>query len=224
MDRDPTTEDWKATAYAAMWFPYRRAVTHSFASFIQDCIAAFQLQRCLYIGFESPSVIDTLQRSEIVGVHTFCSFDYWHTEADFWNDQPPFNNEPSNRAFIQKKSFKVIEGHPLDVDCLYFDREEKRPEYLTNLLPRFPIPQGIVARMLILADLQEQDGPIQVSALALKHGWFRIRVADSYFPPDEANRPETFVSHIFVPDFSQGPTVVALARKHHLFVDSNQSA
>ena len=160
-----------------------------------------------------------------MSVQTFSSFDYWHGEAAFWSDESSFNNESSNNVFMQDKVFKVIEGQPRDIDVLYLDRDldETRLEYFGSILLGSAVSQGIEARMLILSDLQEQDGPIQASSLALKHGWFRIRVADSYFPQEEDYRPETFVSNIFVSAFAQAASVVALARKHHLFVDTKQS-
>ena len=208
-----------------MWFPYRRAVTHSFAEFVQNCITEFDLQRCLYIGFESPSVIDTLQQSRLAALHTSSSFDYWHTEADWWGDQPPTAYEVTRRAFMQPKVLRVIEGDPDGIDFLYLDRDfdaariERFQAVLRGTSPR----QQVTPRFVILTDLRESDGPSQASTVALKQGWFRVRVADSYYPEYEDSRPETFVSHVFVPEFSHGSTVAALARKHHLSIDTNQS-
>lgn len=207
-----------------MWFPYRRAVTHSFAEFVQNCIAEFNLQRCLYIGFESPSVIDTLQQSRLAALHTSSSFDYWHTEADWWGDQPTAC-KISRRAFMQPKVMRVIEGDPDGIDFLYIDRAfdavhlERFQAVLDGNSPR----KQITPRFVILTDLQESDGPSQASTIALKQGWFRVRVADSYIPECEDRRPETFVSHVFVPEFSHGSAVIAFARKHHLSIDTNQS-
>jgi len=45
MNEEPTLADWKATAEASMWFPYRRALTRFFANFIQSCVPEFALQR-----------------------------------------------------------------------------------------------------------------------------------------------------------------------------------
>jgi len=224
MNEEPTLADWKATAEAAMWFPYRRAVTRSFAKFIQSCVPEFSLQRCLYLGFESPSAIDTLQQSELASLHTSSSFDYWHTEADWWGDQLPSAYEVSRRAFMTEKVSRVIEGDPDAIDFLYFDRDldDDRLDNLQSMLSTKTSRRHIDPKLIVLADIQESDGPTRISSVAMRQGWFRVRVGDSYIPHHEDHRPETFISYILVPTFAQGSAVVSLAHKQRLSVDTNQ--
>jgi len=223
MNEGLTLADWKATAEAAMWFPYRRALTRSFGNFIQSCVSEFYLQRCLYIGFESPSAIDTLQQSELVSLYTSSVFDYWHSESDWWGDQSPSVCEVSRRAFMREKVYRVIEGDPDAIDFLYFDRDmdDDRLDMLQSMLSSNTSRRRINPKFMVLSDIQEFDGPSQISSIALRQGWFRIRVGDSYLPHNEDRRPETLISYIFVPIFSQCSAVVSLAHKQRLSVNTN---
>lgn len=123
---------------------------------------------------------------------------------------------------MQAKVKRVIEGDPDDIDFLYLDRDldETRLKHFREVLRGSAVRNRIKPKVLMLADIQEVDGPAEASSIARQQGWMRIRVADSYLPHGDDNRPETFVSHVFVPVFSQGTSVVELAYKHHLSVDT----
>jgi hypothetical protein len=205
MDEAVNIEDWRKTAEAAIWFPFRRAITRTFAEYLGALVSCEQLQRCLYLGFESPSVIDGLQRTTLDELYTSSSFDYWGAEADFWGDGPP---SPYIRAFFTNKVRRVIEGYPGGIDFLYIDYEldETRQQRFAELLrPTADKSLRIRPKVILLADMQEPDGPRSLANIATKAGWFRIRVADGYPPHRGVRAPGNLCFiHICAELFSGG--------------------